>query len=68
VFGQSDQVPATVYLGLDARQGLERITENGSQIEETKQFVERQTNALYFTENDGFGILDNLAAKTLTMA
>lgn len=68
VFGQSDQVPATVYLGIDARQALERITENGSQIEETKQFVERQTNALYFTENDGFGILDNLAAKTLTMA
>lgn len=66
--GQTDQVPATVYLGVDARQALERITEIGSDIQETTRFIERQTEALFFTENDGYGILDNLAAKTLTMA
>jgi len=68
IFGQTDQVPAGVYLGIDARVGLERITEIGSDIQETTRFIERQTEALFFTENDGFGVLDNLAAKTLTMA
>lgn len=67
-YGQTDSVPATVYLGVDARLALERITEIGSDISETTRFIERQTELLTFTENDGFGIIDPNSAKTLTMA
>ena len=67
-YGQTDAVPAGVYLGIDQRVALERVTEIGSDIQETMRFIERQTEALFFTENDGFAILDEKANKTLTMA
>jgi hypothetical protein len=68
LFGQTDAVATGVYLGIDARRALERVTEIGSDIQETTRFVERQTEALFFTENDGFSTLDGKAAKTWTMA
>ena len=68
LYGQTDSVAAGVYLGLDARYALERITEIGSDIQETTRFIERQTELLVFTENDGFALLDNNANKTWTMA
>jgi hypothetical protein len=58
-YGQTSSVPAGVYLGLDQRFALERVT---------VRFIERQTEALFFTENDGFAVLDEKANKTLTMA
>lgn len=67
-YGQTDAVPATVYMGVDARLAIERITEIGSDIQETTRFIERQTELLTFTENDGFGVIDNNAVKTLTMS
>lgn len=67
-YAQSDGVASGVYLGVDTRYALERITEVGSDIQETTSFVERQTNALFFTENDGFALQDANANKTWTMA
>lgn len=66
-FAQNDAVGAGVYLGLDTRYAIERITEAGSNIQETMKFVERQTEALFFTENDGFGLLDPRSNKTWSM-
>jgi hypothetical protein len=68
LYGQTDAVATGVYLGIDARYALERITEIGSDIQETTRFIERQTELMTFTENDGFGILDTNANKTWTMA
>lgn len=65
---ETDSVSAGTYLGIDARRALERTIEAGSDIEETKAYVERQTDALFFTQNDGYSILDEDAAKTLTIA
>jgi hypothetical protein len=66
-YGQTDSVPAGVYLGIDQRIALERVTEIGSDIQETMRFIERQTEALFFTDNDGFAVLDEKANKTLTV-
>jgi hypothetical protein len=66
VLAQTDAVAAGVVLGMDGSRTLERTTEIGSDIEETKAYVERQTNALFFTQNDGYSILDENAAKTWT--
>jgi hypothetical protein len=68
LLGQTDAVGAGVYLGIDARWALERITEAGSDIQETTRFIERQTELMVFTENDGFALLDQNANKTWTMA
>jgi hypothetical protein len=68
LYGQTDAVAAGTYLGIDARYALERITEIGSDIQETTRFIERQTELMTFTENDGFGVLDQNANKTWTMA
>jgi hypothetical protein len=68
LYGQTDAVAAGVYLGIDSRYALERITEIGSDIQETTRFIERQTELMTFTENDGFGLLDSNANKTWTMA
>lgn len=67
-FAQNDAVAAGVYLGLDTRYAIERITEAGSNIQETMRFIERQTEALFFTENDGFGLLDPRSNKTWSMS
>ena len=66
ILAQTDAVAANVVLGIDSSRTLERTTEVGSDIEETKAYVERQTNALFFTQNDGYSILDENAAKTWT--
>lgn len=67
-YGMTDAVAAGVYLGIDARWALERLTQIGSEVTETTRYVERQTEALFFTENDGFGVIDENVAKTWTMA
>lgn len=67
-YGQSDAVGAGVYLGIDQRFALERITEIGSDVQETTNFIERQTTLMTMTENDGFALLDSNANKTFTMA
>lgn len=66
--GDTDAVPAGSYLGLDRRFALERLTEIGSDIQETVNFIERQTRLLTFTETDGFAILDPNANKVMALA
>lgn len=66
--GETDQVPAEAYLGIDARSALERITQVGSDIQETVRFIERQTQLLTFTEIEGFAVLDADAAKLLDVS
>ena len=68
LYGQTQAVASSVYLGIDKARALERVTEIGSDIQEVENFIERQTRLLTFTEVDGFSILDANAAKTLTLA
>lgn len=66
--GETDQVPADSYLGIDSRYALERITQTGSDVQESVRFIERQTQLLTFTEVEGFAVLDTEAAKLLDVA
>jgi hypothetical protein len=68
MYAQSDSVPSGTYLGLDTNYALEHVTETGSDVQETTRFIERQTELLVFTENDGFSLMDNNANKAWVMA
>lgn len=67
-YGLTNDVAADVMLGIDRRFALERVTEIGSDIQETENFIERQTRILTFSEVDGFAIMDDNAAKTWSAA
>lgn len=65
--GLTSDAPATKYVGLDSRFGLEHVTEIGADITELTRFVERQAQAIFLTYVDGFAILDANANRTLRL-
>lgn len=67
-YGRTDDVPASVWLGLDARTAVERVFEIGADIRETERYVSRQSEALFFTETEGYMVVSDEAAKTLTLS
>lgn len=66
--GETDQVAANAYLGIDSRYALERVTQIGAEISENVRFIENQTELLTFTEVEGFAVLDEDAARILTVS
>lgn len=66
--GETDEVAANSYLAIDARYGLERVTQIGAEISENVRFIENQTELITFTEVEGFAILDEDAARILTVS
>lgn len=62
-----EALPANIVLGVDSRFSLEYLTEIGSNIQESDRFITRQTEVMVMTETDGFDIIDQKAARTLTM-
>lgn len=66
--GWTDDAPANKILALDRRFALERVTEIGASIQEVERFANRQTEALFVTETEGFGSLDKNAVKILNVA
>lgn len=67
-YGQTEAVAAAKYLGIDRRYALERLTEIGSDIQETQRFITRQAEVLTFSDVDGYAILDANANKILNLA
>jgi len=67
-FGVTADAPATTVLGFDARFALERAVEIGSDITEIARFVERQTNRIVISIVEGFLVLDQFSAKTLSLS
>jgi hypothetical protein len=68
MYGQTDAVAAGKYLGIDRRFALERLTEIGSEIQETQAFITRQSQVLTFSDVDGYALLDAQANKILNLA
>jgi hypothetical protein len=67
-FAISDEAPSGKFVGIDTSQALERATEIGSNIQETVNFVTRQSDALVLSEVEGYGIIDQRATKVLDIA
>lgn len=66
--GQTDDAPADTIIGFDRGWAVERIYEIGAEIQETENYASNQTQALFFTENEGFQVRSKNAAKTLSLA
>lgn len=63
--GITADAPTLKVLAMDARFAIQRLVENGSDIDEVERFVLRQTQALTMSEVEGYAVLDANASKTL---
>ena len=66
--GQTADAPANKIVAFDRRVTVERLYEIGAATEENTRYVERQTEAVFFTEVEGYQILDRNGAKILNVA
>ena len=66
-YGVLDEAPADQIVAVDSRFTLERITEIGGTINETKKWVEKQVDSLVFTEVEGYAVVDSKGAKILDL-
>lgn len=66
-YGITTQVAASRVLGLDTRRAVDRVVERGSEISESERWINRQTEILTFSVNEGFAVADTLAAKVLRL-
>lgn len=60
--------PSGKIVGIDKRFALERVTEIGSNINETQRFITNQTQVLVMTETEGYAKIDNKAVQILDLA
>jgi hypothetical protein len=67
-YGVTETVGATMVLGLDARQAIERVYEIGGSVQEVARFITRQTEVMTMTEVEGFAKIDVNAARILNLA
>lgn len=65
--GQTADAPANKILAFDRRVTVERLFEIGAATEENTRYVERQAEAVFFTEVEGFHILDRNGPKLLVV-
>lgn len=66
--GQTSDAPSGKLVGFDARVSVERVFEIGAATEENERFANRQTEAIYFTEVEGYQLLNDNGNKTLNLA
>lgn len=67
-YGTSEDAPATSYVGMDSRFGIERITEIGSDITEVARFIRNQTQDLVMSEVEGYAKSDPKAVRLLDVS
>lgn len=65
--GWTDDAPADVIVGFDARFAIERVTETAAALTEVTRWVDKQTEALFMSEVEGYAKQDPQAVKTLTL-
>lgn len=64
-YGLTTEAPTLKIVGIDSRFALERVIEIGGDVSEVERFVMRQTQALTFTEVEGFMTVDQMATRVL---
>lgn len=67
-YGILDDAPENQIVAIDGRFAIEQITEIGGTINETKRWVENQTESLVFTEVEGYAVVDSKATRILDLA
>lgn len=67
-YGWTSEAPDGKIVGFDKRFALEMVTEIGSDITETQRYINNQTEVMYMTEVNGFGVIDPAATKILDLA
>jgi len=66
--GFTEDAPADKIVGFDKRFAIERVTEIGSNITETTQWITNQTRELVMSEVEGFAKIDDKAVQVLNLA
>lgn len=66
--GETDDAPASKLVGLDRRVSVERLFEIGADTQETERYVSRQSEAVFFTEVEGYLVRSRNGVKTLDLA
>jgi len=66
--GWTGDAPTDKVVGFDGRSSIERITEIGSSITESQNWIENQTRVLTMTESEGYSKLDEHGVKILDVA
>lgn len=67
-FGITADAPTGKVLGFDRRAAIERLFEIGADTQETERYVSRQSEAVFFTEVEGYLVRSANATKTLDLA
>jgi hypothetical protein len=67
-YGITDDAPSDKIIGFDRRAAVERVFEIGADIEETERYIRRQTEAIFFTEVEGYQVMKQTATKILNLA
>jgi hypothetical protein len=67
-YGLTADAPASKLVGIDTRLAIQRIEENGSNIQESFRWIENQTELLVMTENEAYSTLDQRAVNILNIA
>ncbi len=67
-YGTTEDAPATGYVGMDSRFGIERVTEIGSDITEVARFIRNQTQDLVMSEVEGYAKNDPKAVRILDVS
>lgn len=66
--GETNDAPSTKIIGIDARRAIGRLVEEGSDIEETDNFITNQTWVTTMTENEGFQVLEERAIQIINLS
>jgi hypothetical protein len=65
--GITEDAPADKILGFDRRVAVERLFEIGADIRESVRYANNQTECFYFTEVEGYRVINHNAAKLLDL-
>lgn len=65
--GWTGDAPANVVVGIDRRRAIERVVEIGGDIAEVENVIQNQTRVFTLSEVEGYAVLDQNAANTLTL-
>lgn len=66
-YGWLDSAPANKLVTWDKRFELERVVEIGSEIQEVMRWVNRQTEEMTMSMNEGYTVIDPSAARILDL-
>lgn len=66
--GLTEDAPANKWLGFDRRTAIERVFEIGADLTETERWVSNQTEAIFFSEVEGYRVINHNAVKIVNLA